>query len=73
MMQTTNVGLTSNGASAGMMNEGRHHHAQPGPQNQPNPGGNFKNCSNTSQQHCCCFGAGGKDTIQTFRFIKDQT
>ena len=70
MMQTTNVGLTSHGASAGMMNEGRHHHAQPG-QNQ-NPGGNFKNCSNTSQQHCCCFG-GGKDTIQTFRFIKDQT
>ena len=72
MMQTTNVGLTSHGASAGMMNEGRqHHHAQPGPQNQ-NPGGNFKNCSNTSQQHCCCFG-GGKDTIETFRFIKDQT
>ena len=55
MMQTTNVGLTSHGASAaGMMNEGRHHHGQ----NQ-NPGGNFKNCSNTSQ-HCCCFG-GGKD------------
>ena len=54
LMQTTNVGLTSHGSSARMMNEGRHHHPQPHQQR------SFKNCSNTSQ-HCCCF-SGGKES-----------